>query len=96
MNKILRYWISIFIGALIIGCTTLSEKVKHTRQEIIGKNIDVVFSSDGVPTFKAPLPSAKGTVYVWDNGGCKNNYTTDDKGIITDFSVSGNCAPFQK
>jgi len=87
----------ILITALLflVGCKTLSQNVKETKNELIGSNIDALFSKWGAPTMSAPLQTKKGTVYTWDRGGCNNNVTADSGGIITEYTATGNCSFIQ-
>ncbi len=95
INKIIRLPIYLLIVASMNSCTTLSSNIEDTKKEIIGTNIDSLYTEWGAPSTSASLPSLKGMVYVWDRGGCKNNVTTDNTGIITNYSATGNCSFIQ-
>ena len=94
-DKILRYSFFLYTLVLISGCTTLSTNNENTKKELIGTNIDDLYNKWGAPSTSTPLPSAKGAIYVWNRGGCKNNVTADNGGTITNFTASGNCSYLQ-
>ena len=90
-----KYILFSIVVSLLSGCNTLSGDIKETKDEIIGTNIDTLFSKWGVPTMSVPMQSSKGTVYTWDRGGCNNNVTANSQGTITDYTATGNCSYIQ-
>ena len=96
MNKTLCIGIYILILPLIISCTTLPTSIENRKKEMVGRNIDDVFNKWGAPSSSTSLPSSKGIVYIWNNSGCKNIVTTNNYGIITNYSASGKCSYIQQ
>lgn len=90
-NQLLKYVLFILIVSVLTGCNTLSGNIKETKNEIIGTNIDTLFSKWGVPTMSVPMKSTKGAVYTWDRGGCNNNVTANKEGVITNYTATGSC-----
>ena len=87
---------SILLAFILIGgCNTLSTNIKNTKKELIGTNIDDLYNRWGAPATSSPLPSSKGSIYVWNRGGCKNNVTANNAGTITNYTATGNCSYLQ-
>lgn len=80
------------MSGCVISTTNNEEIINEVKKEILGKNIASLYSKWGRASSKDTLPSLNGVIYVWRNAGCKSIVTTDNAGIITDFSVTGDCA----
>ncbi len=81
---------------LLYSCTTLpsnnNEIEEAIKNDIIGKNLDHLYSKWGPPTRNSSLPSHKGEIHIWRHGyKCKSIVTTNNDSVVTDYSVTGNC-----
>jgi hypothetical protein len=96
-HNVLKRIIAIAIFLSLVGCETPNGAADNKaveerfKEQALGKNIDELLSQWGPTNNMTLLPSFKGKVYVWKFGECENVVTTDQYGVITEYSALGNC-----
>jgi hypothetical protein len=80
------------MSACVTSPSNNVETANKIKKQIVGQNVDSLYSKWGAAESVQRLPSSNGKIYVWGNSrGCQNIVTTDNAGLITDFSLAGNC-----